>query len=150
MKRTFIIALGGILAGIIAHVGWFVLHRPPTDLETQLAWMNSVLRLNAEQFARFKAVHEEASPQLVGLATELQRMGAESAAFERRREETGEVDFLAFARLMEHRRSVDRDRDSTARRLIETAISVMTPEQRERYLNLIAPALPSSGDRTFH
>lgn len=150
MKRTIVIILCGICAGIVAHVGWFALRRPPTDLETQLAWMNSVLQLNADQFARFKAVHEEASPQLVGLATELQRMRAESAAFERRREETGEVDFLAFARLVEHRRAVDRDRDATAHKLIETAVSVMTPEQRQRYLALIAPALSSSGDRTFH
>ena len=150
MKRTVIIALCGICAGVAAHTGWFALRRPPTDLETQLAWMNSVLQLNADQFARFKAVHEEASPQLVGLATKLQRMGAESAAFERRREETGEVDFLAFARLVEQRRAVDRDRDTTARKLIETALNVMTPDQRQRYLTLIAPALSSSGDRTFH
>jgi hypothetical protein len=150
MKRTVFIALCGLAAGALAHVGWFAARRPPTDLETQLAWMNSVLQLNAEQFARFKAVHEEASPHLVGLATELQRTRDESAAFERRREETGEVDFLAFARLMEHRRTVDRDRDTTARKLIETAISVMTPDQRQRYLTLIAPALSPSGDRTFH
>jgi hypothetical protein len=150
MKRTVLIALCGICAGVAAHVGWFALRRPPSDLDTQLAWMNSVLQLDADQFARFKAVHEEASPQLVGLATELQRMRAESAAFERRRAETGEVDFLAFARLVEHQRAVDRDRDATAHKLIETAVSVMTPEQRQRYLALIAPALNSSGDRTFH
>jgi hypothetical protein len=151
MKRAVLITLCGIAAGLAAHAGWFALRRPPSDLETQLAWMNSVLQLSPDQFARFKAVHEEASSQLVGLATELQRIGAESAAFERRREETGEVDFLAFARLVEHQRAVDRDRDATARRLIETAVSVMTPEQRQRYLALIAPALsPSSGDRIFH
>lgn len=150
MKRTLSIALCGVIAGLLAHAGWFALRRPPTDLETQLAWMNSVLRLNEDQFARFKALHEEASPQLVEFATELQRTRAASAAFERRREETGEVDFLAFARLVEHRRAVDRDRDATARKLIETAVSVMTPDQRQRYLNLIAPALPPNGDRTFH
>ena len=145
MKRTVLIAVLGVAAGLVAHVGWFALRRPPTDLETQLAWMNSVLQLNADQFARFKALHEEASPQLVEFAGELQRMRAESAAFERRREETGEVDFLAFARLMEHRRAVDRDRDATARRPIETALNVMTPEQRQRYLTLIAPALTELG-----
>lgn len=150
MKRSLFIVSCGLIAGLIAHLGWFALRRPPTDLETQLAWMNSVLHLNADQFARFKAVHEEASPQLVGLASELQRMRAESAAFERRREETGEVDFLAFARLVEHRRAVDRDRDATARNLVEAAVSVMTPEQRQRYLALIAPALNPDSDRTFH
>jgi hypothetical protein len=150
MKRTALMLCCGLAAGAVAHLGWFAMRQPPTDLETQLAWMNSVLQLNPEQFARFKAVHEEASPQLVGLASELQRMRAESDEFERRREQTGEVDFLAFARLVEHRRMVDRDRDRTARQLIETAISVMTPEQRQRYLTLIAPALPPSSDRTFH
>jgi hypothetical protein len=150
MTRTTLIVTFGIVAGVAAHFGWFTLRRPPTDLETQLAWMNSVLQLNADQFARFKAVHEEASPQLVGLASELQRMRAQSAEFERRREQTGEVDFLAFARLVEHRRAVDRDRDATARKLIDTALSVMTPEQRQRYLTMIAPALTPPGDRTFH
>jgi hypothetical protein len=150
MKRTLLILVGGLFAGALAHVSWFQLRRPPSDLETQLAWMNSVLQLNAEQFARFKAVHEEASPQLIDLAVELQRMRAQSAEFERRREETGEVDFLAFARLVEHRRTVDRNRDATARKLIETAISVMSPDQRQRYLTLIAPALSSNGDNTFH
>jgi len=150
MKRSLIVISCGLVAGLVAHAGWYALRRPPTDLETQLAWMNSVLNLNADQFARFKAVHEEASPQLVDLASELQRTRAESAAFERRREETGEVDFLAFARLVEHRRAIDRDRDATARKLVEAAVSVMTPEQRQRYLALIAPALNPNSDRTFH
>lgn len=150
MKRTLLMLVSGVMAGIVAHVGWFHFRRPPTDLETQLAWMQAVLNLNSDQFARFKALHEEASPQLVAMATELQRTRAESAAFERRRERTGEVDFLAFARLVEHRRAIDRDRDASARKLVETAISVMTPEQRQRYLALIAPALNPDSDRTLH
>jgi hypothetical protein len=150
MKRTLLILLGGMLAGLVAHVGWFSLRRPPTNLEAQLALMQGVLRLSPDQFARFREVHEQASPHLFVLASELQRVRVESAAFERRREETGEVDFLAFARLVEHRRAVDRDRDATARRLIETAVSVMTPEQRQRYLALIAPVLDPDSDRTFH
>lgn len=149
MKRTVSLLLCGILAGVIAHVGWYSLRRPPTDLETQLAWMQAVLQLDPEQFAQFKALHEEASPHLVVLASELQRMRAESVAFERRREETGEVDFLAFARLLEHRRAVDRDRDATARKLVDTALSIMTPEQRQRYLALIAPALSDDRDRRY-
>ncbi len=150
MKRTLLILLTGAMAGGFAHLGWFNLRRPPTDLETQLSWMKAVLQLTPDQFARFKELHEQASPHLVVLTTELQRMRAESAAFERRREQTGEVDFLAFARLVEQRRAIDRDRDATARKLIETAVSVMTPEQRQRYLALIAPALSDDRDRTFH
>ena len=46
MKRTFLVVLSSILAGVIAHVGWYHLRRPPTDLETQLAWVAIDLGLN--------------------------------------------------------------------------------------------------------
>lgn len=150
MKRGALILACGVCAGLAAHAGWFALRKPQNDVEAQVAWMRSVLQLDAEQFARFKALHQEAGPHLAGLAHELERMQAQSAEFERRRLQTGEVDFLAFARLVEQRRALDRDRDATARKLIDTAVSVMTPEQRQRYLALIAPVLSPPGDRTFH
>jgi hypothetical protein len=150
MKRAALILTCGLLAGLAAHTAWFALRRPSNDVEAQLAWLGRVLQLDADQFARFKALHQEAGPRLVVLAAELQRMRAESAEFERRRQQTGEVDFLAFARLIEQGRALDRDRDATARKLIDTALSVMTPEQRQRYLALVAPALAPNGDRTFH
>ena len=150
MKRSFLIVLLGLVGGLAAHVGWFALRHPSNSIDEQLVWMRAVLQLEPDQFARFKAMHQEVGPHLLLLATELQEMRSESAAFERRREKTGEVDFVAFARLVEQRRAVDRDRSETARKLIEAAISVMTPDQRQRYLALIAPALTPDSDSTFH
>jgi bifunctional ADP-heptose synthase (sugar kinase/adenylyltransferase) len=107
--------------------------------------MRSDLRLEPDQFERIKALHEQFEPRLQQLAAEVARIRAEFAAFERERLEAGEVDFLQVARAAAERRSVGRECDASTIRLVTEATRVMTPEQRKRYLEILAPALEDAG-----
>lgn len=145
MKRTFSILLLGLAAGLVAHVGWFSFGAPrrPADLGAQLAWMKSSLQLTDSQLDRIKALHEQSAPALLALATQVDGMRGELAAFERERQTAGRIDFLEFARFVEERRRLDRECVASTERLIAAAAEVMTPRQREQYLNLLSPALKS-------
>jgi capsule polysaccharide export protein KpsE/RkpR len=147
MKRVALILSLGLGVGVAGHVLWFNTHNPAasSSLDTQLAWMQSDLRLEPEQFARIKALHEQLEPRLLQLAAEVERVRAEFAAFERERLEAGEVDFLKVARAAADRRSLDRECDASTTQLVTEATSVMTPEQRKRYLEILAPALEDAG-----
>ena len=153
MKRTILVLSLGLAAGAAAHVAWFAAHRPaPTDtLENQLAWMQSDLGLEPEQFARIKHLHEQIEPRLIELAAEVERLRGEFAAFERERMEAGEVDFLKVARAADQRRSLGRECDASTTKLVAEAAQLMTPEQRKRYLEILAPALEDDAghSRTF-
>lgn len=146
MKRMLLVILFGIASGLLAHVGWFVAHRPARgdNLEAQLAWMQGSLQLSPAQFARIKTLHEQSSPRLRALAAEVGRMREEFAAFEQERRTEGQIDFLEFARFVEARRAVDRECAASTRRLILAASEVMNPQQRERYQTLLNPALNSA------
>ncbi len=135
MKRTLFVLLLGLTGGLFAHNAWFIAHRPgnPNGLDAQLAWMKSSLHLSDQQFELIKALHARSSPQLLALATQVERMRAEFAAFENERRATGEVDFLEFARFVEQRRAVDRECAESTRRLIVAAVSVMNQQQRDQY-----------------
>jgi Spy/CpxP family protein refolding chaperone len=143
MKRTVLILLLGLLAGTGAHVGWLALHRPePTgSLTAQLAWMKTSLGLSEAQVARLRALHEQSTPHLLELASQVASMREELAAFERERTTSGRIDFLEFARFVEQRRALDRACLDSMHRLVAASASVMTPEQREHYLSLLGPAL---------
>jgi len=143
MKYTLLVLLLGATAAVAAHLTWFQLHRPcPGDqLECQLAWMKTELKLTDAQFARIKAIHEASSPRLLALAAQVARMRDEYAAFERTRVATDRVDFVEFALFVEQRRAIDRECLDSTRRLVHAASDVMTPLQRERYLGLLAPTL---------
>ena len=141
MKRSLLVIFGGLLCGVLAHVGWFTAHRPPAadNLAAQLAWMQESLQLTPEQFARIKELHEESSPRLQALATQVAQMRSEFAAFERARQTEGQVDFLEFARFVEHQRAVDRECLESTQKLVLAASEVMDARQRERYLAIIDP-----------
>src|SRR5262245_58457046 len=111
MKRAGIILFAGLAAGLAAHFAWFDSRRPDVhpDLESQVAWVKTRLQLDAEQFARVKAVHEQLSPHLMALADDVGRMRAELAAFESLRRTSGDVDFVAYAQFVQQRREVDRE-----------------------------------------
>lgn len=152
MKRTVLILTVGLGVGLAGHVAWFNTHRPAAtgSLDTQLAWMRSDLGLEPDQFARIKALHEQLEPRLLQLAAEVDRLRAEFATFERERMEAGEVDFLKVARAAAERRTLGRECDASTTQLVNGATSVMTPEQRKRYLEILAPALEDAGhSRTF-
>jgi hypothetical protein len=143
MKRTGIILFAGLAAGLAAHFAWFDSRRPDVrpDLDSQLVWMKTQLRLDAAQYARIKAVHEQLGPHLMMLADEVGRMRNELDAFENARRTSGDVDFVAYGQFVKQRRDVDRECSEWTKRLIETATDVMTPEQKERYLAMLPAAL---------
>jgi len=147
MKRTSLILALGLGAGVAGHVVWFNTQQaaPVGSLDTQLAWMQTDLGLQPDQFARIKALHERLEPRLLQLSAEVERLRAEFASFERARVEAGEVDFLEVARAAAESRSLGRECDASTTQLVSEATREMTPEQRKRYLEILAPALEDAG-----
>ena len=115
------------------------------NLEALLVWMQSDLQLNDEQLARIKDVHEQLSPRLLTLAGQVAKMQQAFNEFEKERLSDGQVDFLQFARYVEQRRRLDRECTESTQRLISEASDVMTPKQKQQYLQLLDPALKSTG-----
>lgn len=146
MKRTLITLITGLVAGIIAHLAWFDTHRPcgSDELGCHLAWMRTELKLTDAQYARIRAIHEESSPKLLALAAQVAQMREEYAAFDRQRLTTDRVDFVEFARFVEQRRTIDRECLALTRQLVAASSNTMSPEQRERYLGMLGPALSNA------
>lgn len=146
MKRSLLIILLGLGAGGLAHLGWFLWQRPcqADNLDCQLQWMKTELKLSDQQYARIKSIHERSSPRLLALAVQVARMREEYADFEHQRTTVGQVDFLEFAHFVEQRRVVDRECLTSTRQLVADAADVMTDQQRTRYLALLGPVLKSS------
>lgn len=143
MKNTLLILVLGVTAATAAHFGWYYAQRPCSggQLECQLAWMKTELKLTDTQFDRIKAIHEASSPRLLVLASQVARMRDEYAAFERERVTADRVDFVEFARFVDQRRAIDRECLDSTRRLVDATTGVMTPAQREQYFGLLPPAL---------
>jgi len=115
------------------------------NLDALLAWMKDDLQLNEQQLARIKNVHEQLSPRLLALAGQVAKMQRAYTAFENERQSAGKVDFLEFARYVEQRRRLDLECTESTRRLIAQASDVMNPKQRQQYLQLLDPALKTTG-----
>ena len=115
------------------------------NLEALLDWMKTDLRLTDEQLARIKDVHEQLSPRLLTLAGQVAKMQQAFNQFEKERLSDGQVDFLQFARYVEQRRRLDQECTESTQRLIAEASDVMTPKQKQQYLQLLDPALKSTG-----
>jgi hypothetical protein len=142
MRRGLLVLLLGLGVGIASHVVYFALNRPfaSDSLDAQLAWMKSELQLSDAQFARIKALHQDSSPKLRELATQVAHMQKEFAAFERARRATDRVDFVEFARFVEARRAISRECLDSTRELVLASASEMTPRQRALYLGIVGPA----------
>ncbi|HET7537621.1 MAG TPA: hypothetical protein VFJ90_14270, partial [Candidatus Didemnitutus sp.] len=95
---------------------------------------------------RIKELHRASSPRLRALASQVAQMQAEFAAFETARRDTDRVDFVEFARFVEARRRVNRECQDSTRQLVLASAQVMTPQQRERYLGLVAEAEPRAAE----
>jgi Spy/CpxP family protein refolding chaperone len=144
MKRTLLMLSLGLAVGTIVHFGYFGLHEGGSGdaLDRQLSWMKSELQLTDQQYARIKELHRSSSPRLRALAVQVAQLQTEFAAFERVRHSADRVDFLEFARFVEERRHVSRECLDSTRQLVLASAEVMTPQQREHYLGLIATAEP--------
>ncbi len=140
MNRTLLILLLGLGVGFATHTGYYRLHRPSglDSLDGQLAWIKTELDLSDAQFTRIKELHEQSSPRLRMLAAEVARMQEEFAAFENTRRTTDRVDFIEFAQFVETRRNINRECLESTRNLVQATAGVMTPEQRTRYLGIVA------------
>jgi hypothetical protein len=119
--------------------------RASDNLDALLTWMKNDLQLNDQQLAKIKNVHEQLSPHLLALANQVAQMQRALTQFENERQSVGQVDFLEFARYIEQRRKLDRECGESTRRLIAEATDVMTPRQRQQYLQLLDPALKTTG-----
>jgi len=149
MNRTLSTIALGLVVGLGVHFAYFKLHQPaPTDsLDGQLAWMKTELKLTDAQFARIKEVHQASGPRLRAISSQLAQLQAEFQSFEKSRRTSDQVDFLEFARFVETRRSVRRESLDSTRQLVMAAAEVMTPGQRQRYLQLVETVEPLDPSR---
>jgi hypothetical protein len=104
--------------------------------------MKAELQLSDAQFARIKELHEASSPRLRAMAVQVAQLQAEFTAFEKIRRTSDRVDFLEFARFVETRRQVNQACLDSTRQLVRAAAEIMSPQQRERYIRLVATAGP--------
>lgn len=143
MNRTLLILFLGLAVGAGSHFAYYRIHEPKIDsLDNQLAWMKTELKLNDAQYARIKELHQASSPRLHSLADQVAQLQTEFAAFEEMRRSSDRVDFLEFARFVEERRQVNRECLDSTRKLVLATAEVMTPRQRQHYIQLIATAEP--------
>jgi hypothetical protein len=144
MKRSTLVLLLGLVVGVATHVVYFRIHRPfdANTLDGQLAWMKSELQLSDTQFARIKELHQESSPRLRALASQVAQMQAEFAAFENTRLNSDKVDFVEFAQFVQVRRNINQECLDSTRRLVLASAEEMNPMQREHYFGIVAATSP--------
>lgn len=147
MKRVLITLVLGLAAGLGTHLAYYRYHEAaPTDtLEGQLSWMKSELKLTDSQFDRIKELHQASHPRLRAMAAQVAHMRTEFGEFEQTRRTTDRVDFLEFARFVENRRTLNRECLDSTRQLVLASAEVMTPDQRQHYIRLVAAAEPLMG-----
>jgi hypothetical protein len=146
MKRTLLSLTLGLAVGLVTHFAYFRVNAPPptNTLEGQLAWMKTELQLTDAQFARIKELHQASSPRLRAMAVQVAALQVEFVEFEKARQNSDHVDFLEFARFVETRRHVSRECIDSTRQLVLAAAEVMNPQQRQRYIQLVASAEPQT------
>ena len=111
------------------------------SMDQTLVWMRDELRLSPVQYARIRALHETLNSELVALQKERIRVRQETAALEEERRTEGQIDFLVFAGLLESRQNLDLQSFHSMQRLVSATATIMTPEQRRRYLNYVQAAI---------
>lgn len=151
MKRALLTLALGLAVGLGTHLAYYRLHRPVSTntLEDRLAWMKTELRLTDAQFARVREIHQASTPRLRAIAAQAAGLQAEFLTFEQVRRAEDRVDFLEFARYVELRRRLATEGRDSTRQLVLAAAAVMTPEQRQRYIQLVesdAPLAPFPPD----
>jgi hypothetical protein len=113
----------------------------PDSMDRGLVWMRDELRLSPVQYARIRELHETLNSQLVALEKERLRVRQETAALEEERRTEGQIDFLVFAGLIKVRQNLDLQSFHSMQRLVSATATIMTPEQRRRYLDYVQAAI---------
>lgn len=139
MKRFALFLLVGLIAGATAHVMFFAWRRPQveTHLAGDLAWMQREFHLDAKQYERIRGLHEHTGPELERLFRVLRTTHEELERVEAARRATDRVDFLEFHELSEAHRAARRQCRVLTLDLVYAVAEVMSPEQRDRYFNLV-------------
>jgi hypothetical protein len=110
-------------------------------MDRELVWMRDELRRSPAQYARIRELHETLNSELVALEKERLRVRQETAALEEERRTEGQVDFLVFAGLIKIRQDIDLQSFHSMQRLVSATATIMTPEQRRRYLDYVQAAI---------
>jgi hypothetical protein len=111
------------------------------SMNRELAWMRDELRLSPAQYARIRELHETLNAELVALEKDRLRVRQETAALEEERSTEGQIDFLVFAGLIKVRQDLDLQSFHSMQRLVSATATIMTPEQRRRYLDYVQAAI---------
>jgi hypothetical protein len=111
------------------------------SLERELVWMRDELRLSPAQYLRIKELHATLNSELVTLEKERLRVRQETAALEEERRTEGQIDFLVFAGLIKIRQNLDLQSFNSMQRLVSATATIMTPDQRRRYLDYVQAAI---------
>jgi hypothetical protein len=111
------------------------------SMDRELVWMRDELRLSPAQYARIRELHETLNSELVALEKERLRVRQETAALEEERRTEGQIDFLVFAGLVKIRQNLDLQSFNSMQRLVSATATIMTPDQRRRYLDYVQAAI---------
>ncbi|HWZ94264.1 MAG TPA: hypothetical protein VNW30_03645 [Opitutaceae bacterium] len=111
------------------------------SMDRELVWMRDELRLSPVQYARIKKLHEALNAELAALQKERLSVRQETAALEEERRTEGQVDFLVFAGLIKTRQNLDLQSFNSMQRLVSATATIMTPKQRQRYLDYVQAAI---------
>jgi hypothetical protein len=111
------------------------------SMDRGLVWMRDELRLSPVQYARIRELHEALNSELVTVEKERLRVRQETVALEQERRAEGQIDFLVFAGLIKIRQNLDLQSFNSMQRLVFASATIMTPEQRRRYLYYVQAAL---------
>jgi hypothetical protein len=79
------------------------------------------------------------------MAAQVAKMQNEFKEFEQAHQSTDRVDLQELARFVESRRSLNRECFDSTCRLILASAEIMTPDQRQRYINIVADSGPLVG-----
>ncbi len=144
MKRTLIIVLLGLLAGLSSHALYFNIRQPAdtNTLDGQLAWMKSELKMSDSQLQQIKALHQASAPRMRALAIQVAQLQQELIVFENTRRTVGQVNFIEFAEFVEARRNVNLACLASTRELVLASAELMNASQRQQYLGLVSAAIP--------
>lgn len=124
MKRWLGLALAAVLLAVTAHAWYVRAHRPVEPYGPEIAWLARELALSPDQITRIHAVHVAHCPQLDVLHCELVN------------ERTAGGD-------IERCETIQNQCASSTEMLIREVSLLLTPAQRPRYLELVAPCLRS-------